>query len=106
MMAPPPTAGRDRRAAARPLRPAVRPGPVLRAFHTAWATNMAQRLNQGVLPEHYYAEPNTQFGAVEIDCTLRDFVTLECRKRLKNRGSLPIMPVSGGSGEPHGILQP
>jgi hypothetical protein len=38
-----------------------------RAFHTAWATNMAQRLNQGVLPEHYYAEPNTQFGAVEID---------------------------------------
>jgi hypothetical protein len=28
---------------------------------------MAQRLNQGLLPEHYYAEPNTQFGAVEID---------------------------------------
>jgi hypothetical protein len=38
-----------------------------RGFHSAWATNMAQRLNQGLLPPHYYAEPNTQFGAVEID---------------------------------------
>lgn len=38
-----------------------------RSFHSAWATNMAQRLNQGQLPEFYRAEPNTQFGAVEID---------------------------------------
>jgi hypothetical protein len=27
---------------------------------------MAQRLNQGMLPQFYRAEPNTQFGAVEI----------------------------------------
>ena len=38
-----------------------------RSFHSAWATNMAQRLNQGKLPRFYRAEPNTQFGAVEID---------------------------------------
>src|SRR5450755_798167 len=28
---------------------------------------MAQRLNQGRLPQFYRAEPNTQFGSVEID---------------------------------------
>lgn len=38
-----------------------------RSFHTAWATNMAQGLNQGRLPPFYRAEPNTQFGSVEID---------------------------------------
>jgi hypothetical protein len=38
-----------------------------RSFHSAWATNMAQALNQGKLPRFYRAEPNTQFGAVEID---------------------------------------
>lgn len=38
-----------------------------RSFHSAWATNMAQSLNQGKLPRFYRAEPNTQFGAVEID---------------------------------------
>jgi hypothetical protein len=38
-----------------------------RSFHSAWATNMAQRLNQGRLPPFYRAEPLTQIGAVEID---------------------------------------
>ncbi len=38
-----------------------------RSFHSAWATNMAQRLNQGRLPPFYRAEPLTQFGTVEVD---------------------------------------
>src|SRR3954451_25317294 len=43
-----------------------RPGS-WRSSHPAWATNMAQGLTQGRLPPFYRAEPNTQFGAVEID---------------------------------------
>lgn len=35
------------------------------AFHNTWATFIAAALNK-VLPEHYFAEPNVQFG-IEID---------------------------------------
>ena len=42
-------------------------------FHHAWATTIAQQLNQDVLPDDYYAEPEITIGpAMEIDvATLR-----------------------------------
>ncbi len=37
-------------------------------FHHAWATSIAQHLNQDVLPENYFAEPEISLGpAMEID---------------------------------------
>lgn len=37
-------------------------------FHSSWAAAIAQHLNQGLLPEDYYALPNVQLGGeVEID---------------------------------------
>jgi hypothetical protein len=37
-------------------------------FHHAWAATIARLLNRQLLPEHYFAAPNVQFGArVEID---------------------------------------
>ena len=32
------------------------------SVHSAWAAAIVQQLNQGVLPERYYALPNVQFG--------------------------------------------
>src|SRR6201997_5448192 len=45
-----------------------------RSFHGAWAAAMARLLNQGVLPEGYYAVPLVdRDGPIEIDvATLRD----------------------------------
>src|SRR5947208_2807275 len=37
-------------------------------FHHAWATSIAQQLNQDVLPADYYAEPEISLGPeLEID---------------------------------------
>jgi Protein of unknown function (DUF4058) len=37
-------------------------------FHSAWANALVDQLNQGLLPENYFAEPNVQWGArVEVD---------------------------------------
>jgi hypothetical protein len=37
-------------------------------FHYAWATVITQQLNRGVLPERYFAVPNTKMGSqIEID---------------------------------------
>lgn len=37
-------------------------------FHHAWATSIAQHLNQDVLPDNYFAEPEISLGpALEID---------------------------------------
>jgi hypothetical protein len=37
-------------------------------FHHAWAATIARLLNRRLLPEHYFAAPNVQFGPrVEID---------------------------------------
>ena len=39
-----------------------------RGFHSAWAAAIARHLNQGILPEGYYAVPNVELdGPVEID---------------------------------------
>ena len=46
-----------------PLAPARKWG----SFHSAWASTIAQQLNE-VLPENYYAEPHVQLGnQFEID---------------------------------------
>src|SRR5262249_55912387 len=41
---------------------------VWNTFHHAWAATIARLLNRRLLPEHYFAAPNVQFGPrVEID---------------------------------------
>ena len=41
---------------------------VWHTFHHAWAATIARLLNRRLLPEHYFAAPNVQFGPrVEID---------------------------------------
>jgi hypothetical protein len=41
---------------------------VWNTFHHAWAATIARLLNRRLLPEHYFAAPNIQFGPrVEID---------------------------------------
>ena len=41
---------------------------VWNTFHHAWAATIARLLNRRILPEHYFAAPNVQFGPrVEID---------------------------------------
>lgn len=41
---------------------------VWNTFHHAWAATIARTLNRRLLPEHYFAAPNIQFGPrVEID---------------------------------------
>jgi hypothetical protein len=41
---------------------------VWNTFHHAWSATIARMLNRRLLPQHYFAAPNVQFGArVEID---------------------------------------
>src|SRR5262249_33468099 len=41
---------------------------VWNTFHHAWAATITRLLNRRLLPEHYFAAPNVQFGPrVEID---------------------------------------
>src|SRR5438552_13556530 len=50
-------------------------------FHHAWATTIAQQLNQDVLPTDYYAEPEISIGPeLEIDVA-----TLELPPRGRGR---------------------
>ncbi len=43
------------------------------SFHSAWANSLARLLNEGLLPERYFAEPNVRLGTqVEIDVATRE----------------------------------
>jgi Protein of unknown function (DUF4058) len=43
------------------FQPPLAPARKWRSFHSAWASTIAQQLNE-VLPENYYAEPHVQLG--------------------------------------------
>jgi hypothetical protein len=61
-----------------------------RGFHSAWATTIAQELNQGVLPARFYAIPNVELGGpVEIDVA-----TLEDAGTALDAGAAPWAPPS------------
>lgn len=66
-----------------------------RAFHGTWATAMAQQLNDGVLPDGYYAVPFLdRDGPMEIDVAALDSASTASRQAPMWLAPAPTMTLS------------
>jgi Protein of unknown function (DUF4058) len=85
--------GGDPDAPCRPLPSATARPARWEAFHHAWATTIAQQLNQETLPPGYYAEPEISVGpTLEIDVAKMELTTTEAESSAGRVGTATWSP--------------